>query len=289
MNKLKLNSPAKINLALEIKNKRPDGYHNLISIMQTISLFDKIEIKKNKKLKCYCNDKNVPSGNKNLAMKAAIEFFKHTKLNANVKIKIFKKIPTQAGLGGGSSNAATVLIGLNQMFKANLNKHELCNIAAKIGADVPFFIFKKTALVSGIGEKIKPLKSINLNNILIIKPKYININTKKAFEKHDLICKNIQKPTAKIELIAKKLEQQSVHFSSCCHDLFNSFENSLSNEHSQQINEIKLNLKKFGALVALMSGSGSSVFGVFDNLKDAKKANKQFSRKKFLKFLCKTI
>lgn len=284
MKKLKLKAPAKINLALEIKNKRPDAYHNLVSIMQTVSLFDKIKIKKSKMLKCCCNNKNIPLNNQNLAMKAAIEFFKHNKINQNVKIKIFKKIPTQAGLGGGSSNAATVLIGLNKMFETKLSKQELCKIAAKIGADVPFFIYGKTALVSGMGELVKPLKPISQRNILIIKPKNLNINTKQAFLEHDLIKTKPSKQHI-IENITKKIENKEP-FYSYCNNLFNSFENTLNNN---QIKKIKLKLKNAGAIVTLMTGSGSSIFSVFKTLKLAKKASKQFSKNKFFKFICKTI
>ena len=282
MKQIKLKAPAKINLALKIKNKRPDGYHNLISILQTISLFDKIKLKKSKKLKCCCNNKIIPTNNQNLAVKAAIAFFEHCKIKQNVKIKIFKKIPIQAGLGGGSSNAATVLIGLNKMFKTKLSKQELCKIAAKIGADVPFFIFGKTALVSGVGEIVEQLQPINLQNILIIKPKKLNIETKLAFLKYDL---SKTQQNNDINSLIEKFKKQEP-FSSYCNSLFNSFESTTKNN---QINEIKTKLKSAGAICALMTGSGSSVFAVFKTLKLAKKACKLFSKTDFFKFICKTI
>lgn len=287
MNRLKLKSPAKINLSLEILNKRLDGYHNLLSIMQTVSLFDTIKLKKSKTLKCYCNNKAIPSNHENLAVKAAIEFFKNTQLNQGIEIKIYKKIPIKAGLGGGSSNAATVLIGLNQIFQTNLNKQTLCKIAAKIGSDVPFFIFGKTALVSGVGETVTPLKPIKLYNILIIKQKNLDIETKKAFLKHDLALKetpNTQTQTS-TKHIANQIEQLKP-FSSFCNNCCNNFEKTLN---INQINQIKKELKKSGALCALMSGSGSSVFSVFRNKTQAKKASKKFPKNKFLKFICKTI
>lgn len=282
MKKIKLKAPAKINLALKIKNKRPDGYHNLISILQTISLFDKIKLKKSKKLKCCCNNKIIPTNNQNLAVKAAIAFFEHCKIKQNVKIKIFKKIPIQAGLGGGSSNAATVLIGLNKMFETKLSKQELCKIAAKIGADVPFFIFGKTALVSGVGEIVEQLQPINLKNILIIKPKKLNIETKLAFLKYDL---SKTQQNNDINSLIEKFKKQEP-FSSYCNSLFNSFESTATNN---QIDEIKTKLKSAGAICALMTGSGSSVFAVFKTLKLAKKACKLFSKTDFFKFICKTI
>ena len=282
MKKIKLKASAKINLALKIKNKRPDGYHNLISILQTISLFDKIKLKKSKKLKCCCNNKIIPTNNQNLAVKAAIAFFEHCKIKQNVKIKIFKKIPIQAGLGGGSSNAATVLIGLNKMFKTKLSKQELCKIAAKIGADVPFFIFGKTALVSGVGEIVEQLQPINLKNILIIKPKKLNIETKLAFLKYDL---SKTQQNNDINSLIEKFKKQEP-FSSYCNSLFNSFESTAANN---QIDEIKTKLKSAGAICALMTGSGSSVFAVFKTLKLAKKACKLFSKTDFFKFICKTI
>ena len=215
-------------------------------------------------------------------MKAAIAFFEHCKIKQNVKIKIFKKIPIQAGLGGGSSNAATVLIGLNKMFETKLSKQELCKIAAKIGADVPFFIFGKTALVSGVGEIVEQLQPINLKNILIIKPKKLNIETKLAFLKYDL---SKTQQNNDINSLIEKFKKQEP-FSSYCNSLFNSFESTATNN---QIDEIKTKLKSAGAICALMTGSGSSVFAVFKTLKLAKKACKLFSKTDFFKFICKTI
>ena len=170
-------------------------------------------------------------------MKAAIEFFRHTKIKQNIKIKIFKKIPIQAGLGGGSSNAATVLVGLNKLFKTNLSTQQLCKIATKVGADVPFLVVKKTALVGGLGDIVKPIKPLYLKNILIVKPKSLNIETKQAFKQYDLIInRNQLRNNKNIESIAKKIEQ-SKPFSSYCFELFNSFEETLNTKQNEQINQ----------------------------------------------------
>ena len=175
-----------------------------------------------------------------------------------------------------------MLIGLNKMFETKLSKQELCKIAAKIGADVPFFIFGKTALVSGVGEIVEQLQPINLKNILIIKPKKLNIETKLAFLKYDL---SKTQQNNDINSLIEKFKKQEP-FSSYCNSLFNSFESTAANN---QIDEIKTKLKSAGAICALMTGSGSSVFAVFKTLKLAKKACKLFSKTDFFKFICKTI
>ncbi len=285
MKLIKLKSPAKINLVLKIKNKKNNGYHNIETIMQTINLFDKITIKKSKSFKCICNIKSLSNSNSNLAAKAAIEFFRQTHCNQQVKIKIKKKIPTQAGLGGGSSNAATTILGLNKLLKTNLSNEQLCSIAKKIGSDVSFFIFGKTAIASKTGEKIKPLRPIPKCNILIIKPKNLNISTKQAFSKHDFYCyenKNFENHQS-VEKIASKLEKCE-KISEVCNKFFNQFETSLK---LKTIENIELKLKKLGAICAIMTGSGSSVFAIFEDFKTAKKAAKLFSKKQFFKFLGK--
>ena len=143
---MKCFAPAKINLSLDIVGKRSDGYHELCMIMQTVSLFDEIEIEKADEIKVDCNIKEIPTDERNLAYKAALEFFKYTGLKGGCEIYLKKVIPDGAGLGGGSSDAAEIILALNKLYNANLSETQMKEIAVKIGADVPFFIMKGTCV-----------------------------------------------------------------------------------------------------------------------------------------------
>lgn len=282
MNKLKLNSYAKINLNLKILNKRQDGYHNIKSIIQTISLKDTIKLKKNKKIICKTNNKNIPTNEKNLAFKAAKIFFNHTKLNLGVKIKIKKKIPTQSGLAGGSSNAATTLIGLNKLYKTNLTTSELVNLAKKIGADVPFLVCGGTALVQGTGEMIKNIKPIKNCYILIVKPNF-NISTKKAYLKYDIMFDELEKKTNSdfVENLSFAIEKEK-NLKEIKKFLINDFEKVLKNEN---IIKIKKEMLKKGAVCCSLTGSGSAIFAIFEEKNKAKLAKKFFKKQKLKTFL----
>ena len=177
-----INSYAKINLSLEIGRKLPNNYHQINSVFNQIDLHDKISIKKLKQNKIIIksNIKDIQNKN-NLAYKAASSLKNKYKIKEGIEININKNIPLQSGLGGGSSNAASTLMALNELFDLKLKKNELINLASKIGSDDPFFIEGKTCFVSGTGDKIKKI-DLNLQlNFLIIKPK-ISISTKSAYD-----------------------------------------------------------------------------------------------------------
>ena len=262
------NAPAKINISLDILKKRSDGYHELKMIMQTISLYDEISVEKNNKIYIDSNNKNIPLDNKNLAWKAAEYFFSYTKLLGGCNIYIKKNIPDGAGLGGGSSNAATVLLALNDIYKTNLSNEELINISLKIGADVPFFIIKGTCLAEGIGEKLTKIKNNTNPYILIYKPEF-SISTKWAYENVNLN----NKPKYNIDNIVKNLMKSDYKFE----DIFNYLE-YVSISKYPEIETIKSKMKKLGATSSLMSGSGSSVFGIFDDKIKAKQAFETFEK-----------
>ncbi len=281
MKSLKIKSYCKINLALLIKNKRKDNYHEINSIMQTISLFDIIKLKKNNKLSCKTNVKSIPTDEQNLAVKAANVFFNNVKTSKKVKIKIKKKVPTKAGLGGGSSNAAFVLLGLNKLFKTNLEKKTLLKLAEKIGADVPFFIYGGTAVVEGLGEIVKKIKPIKNFYIVLVKPNF-GVDTKKAYEKYDELKIKEKKSIEKIILSISKGEK----IEKIAKNLFNDFEKVIENK---TIFEIKNKMKEYGALSCNLTGSGSCVFAIFEDKTKAKKAKKLFKKEKFKTFLCKPI
>lgn len=281
MKSLKIKSYCKINLALLIKNKRKDNYHEINSIMQTISLFDTIKLKKNNKLSCKINIKNIPTDEKNLAIKAANTFFDYVETSKKVKIIIKKRVPTQAGLGGGSSNAAFVLLGLNKLFKANLKKQTLLKLAEKIGADVPFFIYGGTAFVEGLGEIVKKIKPLKDFYIVLVKPNF-GMNTKKTYEKYDELKIKEKKSIEKIILSISQEEK----IEEITKNLFNDFEKVIK---SKIIFEIKNKMKNYGALCCNLTGSGSCVFAIFKDKTKAKKAKKLFKKEKFKTFLCKPI
>ena len=260
---------AKINLYLEILDKLPNGYHNIFTVMQKISLCDdiKIDIKNNgnRNIKIICPDKNI-SNETNTAYKAAELFFDCSGiLNFDLIIEITKNIPSQAGLGGGSSDAAAVLLGLNEYFDFILSESVLIEIAAKIGADVPFFAKNiNCAVCEGIGEIVTPVY-IDLSGFfcVIIKPAY-NVPTKKAFEDWD----GFSPPNP------KTAGWSFIH---------NDFSELIFSQN-QDIREIKDFLIKSNASAAELSGSGSALFGIFDNLADARICQNIISQKDDIDF-----
>ncbi len=169
---LKLFSPAKINLFLKILGKRPDGYHELASLFQAISLGDTLEIALSAEDRLVCSDPSLPTNESNLVWKAINKFRQKTGLRFFVDMRLEKKIPSQAGLGGGSSNAAVALKGINQLLGQPASKMDLMSWAAEIGSDVPFFLTEGTAYVTGRGDVIKPLPPLSIpkKTLWIIKP-----------------------------------------------------------------------------------------------------------------------
>lgn len=265
-----INSYAKINLSLEIGRKLPNNYHQINSVFHQIDLHDKISIKrlKQNKITIKSNIREIQNKN-NLAYKAASSLKNRYKIKEGIEIKINKSIPLQSGLGSGSSNAASTLIALNKLFNLKLKKNELINLASKIGSDVPFFIEGKTCLVSGTGDKIKKINSNLKLNLILIKPN-INISTKLAY--------NLLDKERKIAIdynnnnLIKALKQKNI--GKVAENLHNDFEEMMIKKYPI-IKKIKNDLIKNNALNALMSGSGSAVFGVFKD-----KAKKAFIRLK---------
>src|SRR6266699_5070148 len=166
-------APAKINLSLKIRGPRSGGFHEIETLIAPISLLDEIKIDKSKKgIEFHCDDSSVPVADENLAVRSAKAFFAATNIEPAVSIELKKKIPHSAGLGGGSSDAASVLLALNQLFEANLPRETLSGLAEAIGSDVPFFIFQSAALCKGRGELVTPLKLQERLSILLFKPEF---------------------------------------------------------------------------------------------------------------------
>ena len=170
-----VSAPAKINLSLKILGRRSDGFHEIETLIAPISLCDEIKIDKidsGREIKFHCDDSSVPMGDGNLVVRAANLFFSATKLQVGISIELKKRIPHGAGLGGGSSDAATTLLALNQLFETNLARDELAKLGSAIGSDVPFFIFESAALCRGRGELVAPAKMPEALSLLLLKPDF---------------------------------------------------------------------------------------------------------------------
>ncbi len=254
-------APAKINLFLRVLRKRADGYHDIVSLMQKITLYDELIFSpRPKEIVLSCLGSDLPTSEDNLVFRAAQLIFAYANYSSGVEIKLTKKIPLAAGLGGGSSDAATTLIALNKMCSLNLKKNELIKLGAKIGADVPFFIFGNNALASGTGDKLKALQDLPKINLILIKPRF-ELSTKMVYENLNLRLTRGKNNYS----IPRFLKMGDI-----IRELHNDLE-SVSLEMHPELADLKQMLLRHGALGALMSGSGPTVFGIFRDGKEAKK------------------
>jgi 4-diphosphocytidyl-2-C-methyl-D-erythritol kinase len=258
-------SPAKINLYLRILRRRQDGYHDIASLMQQISLCDEMTFRPSGKgIRVSCPDGTLPENEENIVYRAAEAFFRQAlSTSRGIDITLRKKIPIAAGLGGGSSNAATTLVALNDLFGCPCTKEELMAIGVTLGADVPFFIFSKTAWAFGIGECLQAVEAIPPFSLLLVNPGF-GLSTKLIYQNLNLTLTN-----------------ETIHYSiprfSTVHDvakgLFNDLETVSIGMHPV-LADIKDRLMENGAMGALMSGSGPTVFGIFEQEKQAVVAEK---------------
>ncbi|MBQ4545769.1 MAG: 4-(cytidine 5'-diphospho)-2-C-methyl-D-erythritol kinase, partial [Oscillospiraceae bacterium] len=248
MNSISLKAPAKINLFLDITGKLSNGYHEIASVMQTVDLFDYVTVEKADRITVECNN-NAPEGEDNIAFKAAKLFFERTGIECGSKISIDKRIPMQAGMAGGSADAAAVLFGLNRIFDEPLSSEEFCGIGAKCGADVPFSILGGTMLAEGIGEKLSPLPEMPDCWLVIVKPDFSMSTPEsyKYYDEHGLF--DLEHPDKNKMLAA--LEQNDL--SALCENLSNVLEHTVENP---VIGEIKSAMLRNGAIGSMMTGSG---------------------------------
>ena len=280
-----INSYAKINLYLKIGRKLSSGYHNIQGVMQRIELSDSISIEpiSEDKIIVECTNKELENEN-NLAYKAALLLKKRFKARQGVRIYIEKNIPIEAGLGGGSSDAATTLLNLNKLWGLKLKEKQLIELAAQIGSDVPFFIEENAALVEGIGDKIKRIKKSFSINIVLINPGF-RISTKWAYAAFDKQKPKI-KTKADIKNLIKAIEKKDIK--EIANNLHNDFEPVVTKKY-KSLNEIKANLLRNDALNAGISGSGPTVFGVFNSIYEAREAYFKIQYDYPFVFLTKTI
>ena len=257
---MRLRALAKINLGLDILRKREDGYHEVRMIMQTIQMYDVLEMKRVRKpgISLSVNYSYIPNDERNLVYKAAKLLMDEFQVKGGVDIHLEKFIPVAAGMAGGSSDAAAAFVGVNRMFHLGLTEEQLMERAVKVGADVPYCIMRGTALAEGIGEKLKRLPKVPECYVLVGKPG-INVSTKTAYENLNL------------EGIGKHPDIDGLIGAIRNNDLYamasrmeNVFEPGIIRQYPV-IGNIKNLMEEKGALKAVMSGSGPTVFGIFDN------------------------
>ncbi len=270
---ISLKAYAKLNLGLDVIGKRQDGYHLLETIMQSIDLYDIVRVCRTKKsgIDVECRGLSIPN-QKNIAYKAATVFFNEIgyKSSYGVRIKIKKNIPSQAGMGGGSSDAAATIIALNKLFKTKLSQKELCAIGEKVGADVPFCICGGTMLVRGIGEVLTRLDDCPKLYFVVAKGSD-GVSTKEAYEAVDSAQNRNELRTQKvIELISESRLNELKGM------LVNTFEECT---YIKDVFDIKQIMLENGACEAAMTGSGSAVFGIFKNKKSAIQCKKTLKAK----------
>ncbi len=269
-NTLQLKALAKINLGLDVLGKRDNGYHDVRMVMQTIYLYDNVTLTKTKEagIQVETNLPYLPVDQNNIAYKAAKLLMDEFDIQEGVHIKLDKRIPVAAGMAGGSSNAAAVLVGMNRLFNLGLKQKEIMERGVSLGADVPYCVMRGTALAEGIGEKLSPLDPMPKCYILVAKPG-ISVSTKMVYEALDA-KEIVEHPD--IDGVITGLKQQDVR--QVASAMGNVLE-SVTIEKYPVIETIKDAMKEAGALNAMMSGSGPTVFGIFEDRKVAKAAQQK--------------
>lgn len=273
MNNINLKALAKINLGLDVVRKREDGYHEVRMIMQTINLYDKISISKinSEGIIIKTNLPYLPTNSNNIVYKAVDLLKEEFGIRQGVYINLEKRIPVAAGMAGGSSNAAAALMGINKLFQLGLTKRELMIRAVKLGADVPYCILRGTALSEGIGEILTPLPAVPKCYVLIVKPS-ISVSTKFVYENLRL---NEIKDRPDIDGLIEAINEKDLY--GITSRLSNVLESVTTKEYPI-IDKLKRDMIELGAMNAIMSGSGPTVFGIFN---DHSKASKAFYKMKF--------
>lgn len=270
---VRIGANAKINTILSITGKRDDGYHFIDTVMQSVTLSDIVRVKKAKEILVFCSNKQL-NGKSNIAYKAAEEFFEYTKIDKGVFIYIKKRIPEAAGLGGGSADAAAVLIALDRFYRTNLTTDELLSIAVKIGADVPFFIKGGTIRAQGIGEILTPAQPIKEGYFLLVK-QGTKPSTAQIYKELDSI--DYERPN--VDKFVDALEKGDTDL------ILNSFANSF--EAIWQNDKLKQKLINLGAEGVCLSGSGPTYFAYYRDKKKAKKSYMALKKENMLCFLTK--
>jgi len=257
---IRISTPAKINLWLEIIGKRKDGYHEVSSLMLPIAVYDHLQVERMpERLSLSCEHPQVPTDGSNLACRAAQIFLKTAEITSGIHIQLEKNIPVGAGLGGGSADAAAVLLAMNQVFEERFSMLQLSHMAQKLGADVPFFLFKRPALATGIGEKIHPVEAVPQYPLVLVKPP-LAVSTGWVYQSLKLT-----RGVSRIKIATFLAHPWQLH-----DFMENDLESVTLSEYPLLI-KIKQWMMAQGAVGALMSGSGPTIFGVFAEMGQAER------------------
>lgn len=256
-------APAKLNLSLDVVGILPGGYHALDMVMQAVSLYEQVTLRRSMDLVVRIPGSRIPTGPKNTAYKAALAFFYYTGLLAGADITIRKSVPVRAGMGGGSADAAAVLVGLNTLYGAHLSMTELCALGASVGADVPFALMGGTCRVQGLGDLIKALPPCPDCWFTVVMPGY-GISTPAAFAAYD----QIGSPTHP-DCAAQETAIRAGDLNGLCSAAGNALEICAGGADTAALKEA---LTAHGARAALMTGSGAAVFGIFETEDAARQA-----------------
>jgi len=280
---IRIRSFAKVNLALAVLGKRADGYHEIRTLFQSIDLHDELEIRPAARLELRCQDLASVPMQENTVWRAAVALTESASPSEGAEIVLKKRIPPGSGLGGGSSNAAATLLGLCRFWRLDVPSAELSSLAASIGSDVPFFLHGGTALGIGRGEEIYPVPEIQPAHLVVVYPG-IHVSTAAAYQSLKLVLTS-QQAAHRIQSFCGRLQDRM----ECPAGIFNDFETSILPAH-QAIKEAKDFLKDQGATAALLSGSGSSVFGFFSDEESALAASRDKNvRESWRVFPAKTL
>ncbi len=282
---------AKLNLFLDVESKRLDGYHNIVSVMQTVDWCDDIYIKESvsSEILLRCNSRKIPCGRENTAYRAAAKYLEAISEQRGVEIEIRKRIPTSAGMAGGSADAAAVLRGMNRLFGARLSEKELLILGKSIGADVPFCILGGTKIVRGIGEEITFCESAFPKCLIVCAKLGEGISTPQAYRLLDEKYEDFQNRRMnekQLEMLLESMKLKDVEAAS--RGFFNIFEESIQ-ALRPAVAEAKQILLENGAYSAMMSGSGPSVFGLFHGEAEAESALKVLQEKGAEARICRPI
>lgn len=255
----KLPAFAKINWFLEILGKRPDGFHEICTAFQTVSLHDNLIFSESEEIELSCDKPEIPVDETNLIFRAALKLKETFAVEKGAKIHLEKNIPSAGGLGGGSSDAAAALIGLARLWNLEIDFPKLCEIGASLGSDVPFFFFGGTAVGAGRGTEITQIKDVNEELMLIVTPD-VSVSTAEAYKRLNALRLTKSESKSILEICCERSERLDLLQS----DPNNDFEKVIF-EIEPEIKRVKEKLLETGAKRALMSGSGASVYAVFEN------------------------
>lgn len=278
-----LRSPAKINLSLRIVGKQDDGYHQLETIFQELDWADEIEFCESKEFNLTIQGADLPSDGRNLIVRAAVAFAEAAMVPCRGQLNLTKVLPLQGGVGGGSSNAAITLLGLNRLWQLNWDRHQLEPIARKLGADCPFFLYGGLATATGRGDVIEPLSGASGGHFVLVLPTF-GVETAWAFSKVKFPLTEVEK-----NVIFSSLPSTGVGEKRALKLGRNDLENIVF-QRFPELNDIRERLLELGACLSMMSGSGSTVFGLFEIDEDAQRAAHELSKNRSVRVkVCRAI